>query len=202
MIAPAFSAAIRRFGIGGSPLADQTWLAPVSPDTGFERGILFRLPGSFNSRPSYPPFGVFDTSGKTDRASSAYGRRFAAKASCVAMRLLAPLVAALVFASAASAAPPVPRLVYTKAVAYVTAQAKAHHMKVTCDPYTADGLTGRWACTFGAKYQLRMRGGQDCQLQADLYVGPAFVLYTAAQPTTITLCHPGWQKTLPTPWAH
>lgn len=112
---------------------------------------------------------------------------------------LAVAVAALAFTASASAAPPVPRLVYSKAVAYAMAQGKAHHVKVTCAAWSPVGLTAHYDCTFGSKARLDMDVGAPCHLSASLYGGPNLDL-RIGEARYITLCRAGWQKDLPMPW--
>lgn len=124
------------------------------------------------------------------------------------MRTLATAVLAatlaLAVASSASAASPVQRLVYNKAVAYWTTQAKAHKTPVRCQAWSAQALTAKYECVFGGgQYRMVIHYGGKCQVQVDAYkawVGTTDPTARVGDPVLLPLCHKGWQSELPTPW--
>lgn len=109
------------------------------------------------------------------------------------MKLL--LVATVAFAlagQAAAARPQLQRLTWAKAVAYWTAQGKAHGVTVVCTPWGQATGENPYQCRFGTAHRVRVYGQvTKCLL----------VLMPDWTPNgRIANCTPGWVKTLPVPW--
>jgi len=113
------------------------------------------------------------------------------------------VVAMLLAPSARAGEDPVPRLVYGKAVAYWKSEAKAHKVRIACEPWSPSGLTGRYECRFGGKYRVRLLYGGRCRVWAALYriVPGGTVGDRVGEDELLALCRPGWQRSLPTPWS-
>lgn len=114
------------------------------------------------------------------------------------------VTAALALASTATAAPPVPRIAYGKAVAYLTAQAKAHKTKISCEKWNSNGLIAKYECVFGTTRAVRITYGGDCKIMVGLYGGARTdygFLDRIGDRREVQLCRNGWQKELPTPWS-
>lgn len=118
--------------------------------------------------------------------------------------VIAACLLSLVIAAPASAAP-VQRLVYSKAVSYWTAEAKAHKTRIRCEAWSPQALVAKYECVFGAgKYRMVLRYGGKCQVQVDAYkawLGTNDPTARVGDSVLLPLCRKGWQAELPTPWA-
>lgn len=117
--------------------------------------------------------------------------------------VVATIVIAGTVASAADAAT-IQRLTYKKAVAYWTAQARAHNMPIRCTGYIRSP-TAKYECVFGTVNRVAIVYQPKCELVVGMYEKSHSVrggneLTGGLGSVRVTLCRPGWQADLPTPW--